>query len=62
MTIEDELKLQIGAYYGVMSMDNYDLKEFVLKDIEEYINCFVKENNIACYRVLFHGNRLCILF
>ncbi len=47
MTIEDELKLQIGAYYGVMSMDNYDLKEFVLKDIEEYINCFVQENNIV---------------
>lgn len=46
MTIEDELKLQIGAYYGVMSMDNYDLKEFILKDIEEYINCFIIENNI----------------
>lgn len=36
----------VGAYYGVKSMDDYDLKEYVLKDIENYIKNFIKANPI----------------
>ncbi|MBR1376571.1 MAG: hypothetical protein IJ565_02035 [Bacilli bacterium] len=42
----DELKMLYGAYYGVMDMDSYKTKEFVLKDIKELINYFIEENNI----------------
>lgn len=46
MNLEDTFKYLVGAYYGVSEMDNYDLKEYVLKDIEEYIKSFVKDNPI----------------
>lgn len=46
MTLEDEFKYLVGGYYGVMEMDEYDLKVYVLKDIENYIRAFVKENPI----------------
>lgn len=42
MSIEDEFKLLVGAYFGVQEMDEYKLKEYVLKDIEEYIKDFLK--------------------
>ncbi len=42
----DTFRYIVGAYYGIREMDNYDLKEYVLKDIEEYIRTFVKENYI----------------
>lgn len=46
MTLEDEFKYLVGGYYGVREMDNYDLKVYVLKDIEDYIKCFIKDNSI----------------
>lgn len=46
MNLEDEFKYLIGAYYGIRSMDNYELKEYILKDIEIYIRNFIKENKI----------------
>ena len=49
MTIEDEFKTLVGGYYGVEEMDAYILKEYVLKDIEEYIKKFVAQNPIANY-------------
>ena len=36
----------VGAYYGVKTMDRYDLKEYVLKDIENYIRDFISVNPI----------------
>lgn len=41
MTTENEYKILVGGYYGIREMDNYKLKEYILKDIEEYIKNFV---------------------
>lgn len=46
MNILDTFKYLVGAYYGIVEMDNYELKEYVLKDIENYIRDFVKDNYI----------------
>ena len=44
--ILNELKCYLGAYYGVAVMDEYPLKEYMLKDIEEYIENFIETNEI----------------
>lgn len=44
MTIKDIFRYLVGAYYGMCEMDEYDLKEFVINDIEKYIRNFVSEN------------------
>lgn len=36
----------VGGYYGICLMDNYPLKEYVLKDIEDYIKKFIEDNPI----------------
>ncbi|MBE6146323.1 MAG: hypothetical protein IKM55_01000 [Bacilli bacterium] len=46
MDLRDTFRYMVGAYYGVSEMDEYDLKEYVLKDIEDYITQFIKENPI----------------
>ncbi len=46
MDLIDQFRYLVGGYYGILLMDNYPLKEYILKDIEEYIKDFVKENNI----------------
>lgn len=47
MKLEDEFKYLVGGYYGVMEMDDYDLKVYVLKDIENYIRAFIYDNPIS---------------
>lgn len=46
MTLEDQFRTLVGAYYGVRDMDEYDLRIFILKDIEDYIKEFIKLNPI----------------
>ena len=46
MELKDQFRYLVGGYYGVSLMDEYPLKEYILKDIEEYIRDFVKENPI----------------
>ncbi len=46
MTIEDEYRLYLGAYYGVQTMDSYELKVYILKEIEDFIKNFLKNNKI----------------
>lgn len=46
MDIENRYKYLIGAYYGIHLMDNYDLKEYIIKEIKEYIEEFEQTNNI----------------
>lgn len=46
MSLKDQYKLLILGYYGVVSLDEYDLKVYVLKDIEEYIKTFIEINKI----------------
>lgn len=43
MNQKDTFKTLIGAYYGVQSMDEYSLKEYVLYDLEQYILKFVEQ-------------------
>lgn len=43
MTLEDQYKLLVESYYGIVLMNEYDLKEYALKKVEELINNF--ENN-----------------
>lgn len=44
--LQNQLKCFLGAYYGVSIMDEYSLKEYMLKDMEEMIKSFVKMNKI----------------
>ena len=45
----NQYRYLLGGYYGVSLMDEYPLKEYVLKDIEEYIENFVETNPIEGY-------------
>ncbi|MBQ9018992.1 MAG: hypothetical protein IJ097_01605 [Bacilli bacterium] len=46
MELEDQFRYLVGGYYGVSLVDEYSLKEYILKDIEEYIKKFVEVNPI----------------
>lgn len=46
MSLEDQYRYLVGAYYGVMEMDEYDLKVYVLKDIENYTKDFLSVYSI----------------
>lgn len=46
MELDDQFRYLVGGYYGVSLMDEYPLKEYVLKDIENYVNDFIKVNPI----------------
>jgi len=42
----NQFRYLVGGYYGVSLMDEYDLKEYILKDIENYIRDFIDVNPI----------------
>ena len=46
MNLVDQYRLLVGGYLGVREMDEYDLKVYVLKDIEDYIDKFISQNPI----------------
>lgn len=46
MDRESYFNLYVEAYFGVREVDEYDLKEYILKDIENYIKDFVYTNDI----------------
>ena len=46
MELGNQYKLLVLGYYGMMYLDDYDLKVYILKDIEEYIKAFIKNNPI----------------
>ena len=46
MELENTFRYLVGGYYGVALMDEYPLKEYMLKDIENYIRDFVEQNPI----------------
>lgn len=45
-TLINEFKTYVGAYYGVNSMDEYVLKVYVLKEIEQDIRDFILVNDL----------------
>lgn len=47
MTLEDQYRTLVGAYYGVREMDEHELRIFILKDIENYIKNFIEINPIS---------------
>lgn len=52
MTLEDQYRMLVGAYYGVREMDEHELRIFILKDIENYIKDFIKLNPIPKFDYL----------
>ena len=46
MELEDQFRYLVGGYYGVLLMDEYPLKEYILKDIENYVKKFIEINPI----------------
>ena len=44
MNLKDHFRYLIGGYYGVALMDEYPLKEYVMKDIDDYIQKFISLN------------------
>ena len=46
MSLEDQYRCLIEGYYGIQEMDEYDLKIYTLKEIEEYIKNFILEYKI----------------
>lgn len=52
MELEDQFRYLVGGYFGVSLLDDYDLKEYVLKDIEKYIKSFVELNPIENFNYL----------
>lgn len=44
--LKDRLNLLVEAYYGMMEMDEYELKVYEAKKIKDEIDNFVKEYNI----------------
>lgn len=42
MSLEDEFRMYVGAYFGILEMDEYELKVYILQKIEEHIRSIVK--------------------
>lgn len=47
MDLEDQYRMLVGAYFGLCEMDEYELKIYILKDLENYIKNFIELNFIA---------------
>ena len=47
MELLDVYKYLIGGYYGVSLIDEYDLKVYVLKEIEKYIKDWLDSNDLG---------------
>lgn len=58
MKLEDQFRLLVGGYYGVTYLDEYDLKVYILKDIENYIRDFIEINPINNYDYLVEANKV----
>ena len=52
MDLKDQFRYLVGGYFGITYMDEYPLKEFVLKDIENYIRDFIEVNPIEDFDYL----------
>ena len=46
MTGEEEFRLLVSGYYGIYEMDEYELKVYVLKEVENYIKEFLQEYKV----------------
>lgn len=46
MKYDDRIKYLIGGYFGIKTMDSYSSKLFILKDVENYIIAYLRDNKI----------------
>lgn len=46
MSLEEQYRIYIGAYFGTRELDEYQLKSYILKDLEECIRNFILINPI----------------
>ncbi len=58
MDLEDTFRLLVSGYYGVEDMDEYPLKVYILKDIENYILDFIKQYPISHFHYLEEARKL----
>lgn len=47
MTLEDTYKMLYSGYLGIREMDEYISKEYILKEVEDYIEEFKKQYNLT---------------
>lgn len=52
MDLKDQFRYLVRGYYGIKLMDEYGLKEYVLKDIENYIKDFIEINPIEDFNYI----------
>lgn len=45
MELENTYKYLVAGYYGVAMMDEYPLKEYMLLEIDKYIDDFINTNS-----------------
>ena len=58
MDLKDQFRYLVGGYFGVTYMDEYPLKEFVLKDIENYIRDFIEINPINDFDYVLESEKV----
>ena len=52
MELKDQFRCLVGGYFGIRDTDEYELKVYLLKEIEEYIKDFIEVNPIKNYDYL----------
>ena len=52
MDLKDQFRYLVRGYFGIKLMDEYGLKEYVLKDIENYIRDYIEVNPIENFDYL----------
>ena len=58
MDLKDQFRYLVGGYFGITYMDEYPLKEFVLKDIENYIRDFIEINPIDDFDYVLESEKV----
>ena len=52
MSLEDQYKLLVESYFGISLMNEYDLKEYVLKKIDTLIKNYENEYTISDIQII----------
>jgi hypothetical protein len=58
MDLKDQFRYLVGGYFGITYMDEYPLKELVLKDIENYIRDFIEINPIDDFDYVLESEKV----
>lgn len=58
MEIENTYRYLVGGYYGVSMIDEYPLKEYMLLEIDKYINDFIETNPLENFDYIEERNKV----